>query len=297
MTRTQPLTMVGIGEILWDMLPGGKQLGGAPANFAYHAHALGQNGVVVSRVGDDELGRELLNKLDDIGLSGQHVIQDRVHRTGTVDIQSGGEGRPTCTMREPMAWDTIETTPNMEDLARTADVVCFGTLAQRGRSRFAINGFLDEMGVNKMRLLDVNLRKPYYSRNLIEDSLKRANILKLSNEELPIIGGMLAISGDERQVVCELARRFGLYGVALTRGDKGSYLYMDGEEDDHPGVAADVVDTLGAGDAFAAALAVGLLRSWTLSFTNNFANVVAAYVCAQPGPTPEIPQYFRQIER
>jgi fructokinase len=292
-----PPTIVGIGEVLWDMLPAGKQLGGAPANFAYHARALGADAVVVSRVGDDDAGREILRRLAPLGLDTRFITTDPVHPTGVVDVRLDARGVPEYVIREPVAWDFIPADAASLDLARRADAVCFGTLAQRSPvSRDSIRAFLRATGPGCLRVFDINLRQSYLERRLVEDLLALSDVLKLNDEELPVVGRLLEIPGDGRDVVNRLLADYPLRLVAVTRGPDGSALYTRGRTSDVPGTPPErIADTVGAGDAFTAAIVTGLLRGDDLDRVNAFANRLASYVCSQPGATPTIA--FGLVER
>ncbi|MFH1009355.1 MAG: carbohydrate kinase [Candidatus Latescibacterota bacterium] len=287
------LLLVGLGEILWDQLPSGKKLGGAPANFAYHAHALGGIGAVVSCIGDDPLGRELLAKLDALDLKRDHVIVDKLYPTGTVSVQVDPSGHPSYTIHEPVAWDFIRESLQLLELAARADAVCFGSLAQRSEvSRRTIQSILRATRSSCLRIFDVNLRQSFYSREVISTSLELAHILKINDEELPVVADMLSLSGDESPILEALAIRYNLGIIALTRGDRGSLLYSTGRISEHKGHPAQVADTVGAGDSFTAALALGVLRGDDLDQINDHANRLASFVCSQVGATPALPGEF-----
>jgi len=290
--------IVGIGEILWDLLPAGKQLGGAPANFAYHAAALGAAGTVVSRVGQDDLGREILDRLDSLGLDRRHVSIDPLHPTGTVEVRLGPGGVPDYVIHTGVAWDFLSFTPDLSELAAHADAVCFGTLGQRApASRAAIGNFLTSLRPECLRVFDINLRQNYYNRALVHEMLMHSDVLKLNDAELPIVAGMFGILGQDSEAVINLMSRYPLKWVALTRGPAGSRLQGIGESSTHPGFPVDpsvTADTVGAGDAFTAALALGLLRGLPLRQINAVANRLASYVCSQHGATPPIPAEFRE---
>ena len=286
--------MLAVGEVLWDLLPGGRQLGGAPANFAYHAHALGAEAHLVTCVGDDPLGREILERLCALGLSTDLVGVDPSAPTGTVSVEVLADGQPRFTIREDVAWDRIEATPYALDAAAQADAVCFGTLAQRCEaSRRAIRTLVVASPPAALRVFDVNLRQAFYSREVIEASLSASNALKVSEEELPVLAGLLGLRGGADEQIDDVARRFDLRLVALTRGARGSRLYAGGVWSDHGGLPADVVDTVGAGDAFTAALALGFLAGWDLDSINEAANALASFVCSQAGATPPLPARLR----
>jgi fructokinase len=287
--------IVGIGEVLWDLLPGGRQMGGAPANFAYHASALGAEARVVSRVGRDDAGRELLRRLEQLSVPTDCVEEDPVAPTGTVTVEVATDGQPQFTIHENVAWDRISGEGPGRRAAAGANAVCFGTLGQRSEtSRRAIRALVKSTPAESLRILDVNLRQHFYSRELIEQSLPLANLLKVNETELPRLAEMFQLSGDERAQVAELARRFHLRVVAYTRGGRGSLLHAEGCWSEHPGVPTKVADTVGAGDSFTAALALGLLAGWPLDEVNQRASEVAAYVCSQPGGTPELPEHLRK---
>jgi len=286
--------VVGIGEVLWDLLPGGRQLGGAPANFAYHAHALGAEARVVSRVGSDELGRELLRRLEELDLLTDAVEVDPTAPTGTVTVEVKADGQPQFTIHENVAWDRIAGEAAGRRAAAAADALCFGTLAQRSEvSRRSIRALLKASPTTSLRILDINLRQDYYSREIIEESLTLANILKVNETELERLAEMFGLPGDEHQRIAELARSFQLRLVAYTRGERGSLLHSEGYWSEHPGVPVKVVDTVGAGDSFTAAVALGMLAGWPMDEINRRASAVAAFVCSQPGGTPELPEQLR----
>lgn len=296
MASAAPL-LVGLGELLWDLLPGGKQLGGAPANFVYHAQALGARGIPVSGIGCDDLGRELETHLHGIGLETRYISKTDRHPTGTVTVTLDTAGVPSYTIHAPVAWDAIPFSEDLGKLAAGADGVCFGSLAQRDvRSRKTILAFLDAMKQDALRVFDINLRQQYYSREVVEQSLKRSHVFKLNDQELPVVGEMLGLpDAAPRRALPALAERFGLHLIALTRGASGSLLFADGQFSEHPGLKASVVDTVGAGDAFTAALVVGWLRGVQLDSLNRAANRVAAFVCGNAGATPDYDGRFKEL--
>ncbi len=287
---------VGVGEVLWDLLPSGRQLGGAPANFAYHAHALGAEGIAVSCVGDDDPGKEILDCLGSLSLDTEHIAIDGRHPTGTVSVEVDNAGVPSYRIQEDVAWDFIPESEAMSRLAGAADAVCFGSLAQRNPvSRATIRAFLRKTRPSALRIFDVNLRQDYYDREVIEASLRLANVLKLNEDELQLIAGLLALGGPTDELATDLSRRFDLSLVALTKGPHGSVLYERGRQSRHPGVSTEVVDTVGAGDAFTAALTLGIWRGLQLDRLSQVANRVAAYVCTQAGATPTMPEEIRGL--
>ncbi len=285
----QPLVF-GVGEILWDLLPAGKQLGGAPANFAYHAHALGAQAVVVSRVGDDALGREILERLRGLGLRTDGITTDPAAPTGTVGVALDAQGKPSFTIHEEVAWDFLEPGPAILQEASHADVVCFGTLAQRKPAgRAAIRAVLEAAPRQALRIFDVNLRQHFWSQELIVASLERATVLKLNDEELPVLARLLKLAGDEGSLLRQLASRFDLRAVALTKGAHGSSLLAGSRLVTRPGSKLTVADTVGAGDSYTAALALALVAGKEPGRILDCAHLIADYVCTQPGAMPPMP--------
>lgn len=288
-------TVVGLGEVLWDVFPEGRRLGGAPANFAYHAHALGAEGRLVSRVGDDDAGREIIGRLVQLGIPAEHVSKDPAHPTGMVDIQLDSAGKPSYRIREGVAWDHIPYTAETARLAVQADAVCFGTLCSRCEtSRSTIRQFLENTAPDALRILDINLRQDYYSNELIGDLLGHANVLKLSDDELPVAAKLLGLPADEPGFFRAVSEAYQLSAVALTKGGEGSVLYAGGRTSAEPPGQGDIVDTVGAGDSFTAALTLGLLKGWPLARINKLANRTAAYVCGRSGATPDLPDHLRR---
>lgn len=277
--------VVGIGEILWDMLPEGRQLGGAPANFAFVSGRLGNRGILLSRVGDDADGRDIESVLADKNLDFEPLQTDAGNPTGTVGVRLEN-GHPEYDIRQPAAWDFLELTDDWCELATTTDAVCFGTLAQRNAvSRRTI---LEFVGLTKgLRVFDVNLRQNFYNREIIRRSLNLANIVKLNHEELPIVASLLGIEASDTRIAARaLISAFGLRLVCVTRGDRGSLLISRDEISESTGVAVEIADTIGAGDAFTAALTHGLLRGWDLFRINEFANRTGAFIASRTGAMP-----------
>jgi fructokinase len=283
-------TIVGLGELLWDLLPSGKQLGGAPANFAYITNLLGDTGIPASRLGRDSLGDEALKKLAQLGLSNAFVQQDPSHPTGTVKVEIDSSGQPRFDISELVAWDFLEWTSSWQQLANEADAVCFGSLAQRSApSRSTIRSFLQATRPEAVRIFDVNLRQHFYSASLLAESMKLASIVKLNHEELPRIMHLLEHeSSSEKESARRLLSSHDLRLVCVTRGSRGSLLISLDECSEHPGIKVKVADTVGAGDAFTAALVHGYLRGSSLAQINETANRVGAWVASQPGATPTV---------
>jgi fructokinase len=286
--------IVGLGEVLWDLLPAGKQLGGAPANFAYHAHAQGAHAVVVSAVGSDPLGTELRARLDALGLDTSCLATDPAHPTSTVSVALDAAGTPTFTIHEHVAWDHLAWSPALAALAPRADAVCFGTLGQRSSpARVTIQRFVAATRPAALRIFDINFRQHYYSRETIAHGLANSQVLKLNDQELPVLAKVLALPGDEPAQLGALLKRYPLRLIALTRGAAGSTLFTPSERHDCAAATTVVVDSIGAGDAFTAALALGLLRDLPLAALHTHAAQLAAYVCTQPGATPPVPAHLR----
>ncbi len=285
-------TVVGLGELLWDLLPSGRQLGGAPANFAYWSHVLGDRAVVASRIGNDALGREARESLLSRGITDQFLQMDTTYPTGSVNVQVDTAGQPKFEITYPVAWDFLECTDTWKALAESTDAVCFGSLAQRSaQSRRAVLDFLDATRSQNLRIFDVNLRQTFYSAEIIRESLKKARLVKLNHEELPRIKEMLEISSSEASSFCkEMAEKFQLDLICVTRGANGSLL-SDGERaHEHPGFQIQVKDTIGAGDAFTAALVHEHLRGAALAQMNDEANRLGAWVASSAGAMPPLPQ-------
>lgn len=276
--------VVGLGEVLWDMLPDGKQLGGAPTNFAYMCGLLGHHAVVASAIGTDALGEELPKRLNELKLDTSSIQVSREHPTGTVNVALDGDGQPKYEIEENVAWDFLV----WQQIAARADVICFGTLAQRSAiSRETIQAFLRATPPNAIRIFDVNLRQTFFSADVLAESLRLANVAKLNDTELPVVMSLLGLtSNDETSSAACLRSAFGLDLVCVTRGDRGSLLVRETEFDEHPGFSVRVQDLVGAGDAFTAALAHHLLHGSSLRVMDEAANRMGAWVASQPGGTP-----------
>ncbi len=281
----RPLCVLGVGEILWDVFTDGRRvLGGAPANFAYHAQGLGAQATVISAIGADALGQEMLARFAGLGMEtgGLAVLADRP--TGTVTVTLDADGKPSYMIHEGVAWDAIPWTEAAGRLAATADVIGFGSLAQRSpTSRETLRRVLAAAPPGCLKVFDLNLRQAYFSREVVQESLAAADVLKLNDEELPVVARLLGLAHGDERAMAMLLNDYGLSLVALTRGAHGSLLRSREERHEHPGQAVKVVDTVGAGDAFTAALAVGLRQGLDLATINDQANRLAAQVCAHAG--------------
>jgi len=281
-------TIVGLGELLWDMLPSGKQLGGAPANFAYITNLLGDKGIPASRIGNDSLGDEALQRLTQLGLSADFVQRDPIHPTGTVKVEIDNSGQPRFDILHPVAWDFLDWSEPWHQLASEADAVCFGSLAQRSaQSQSTIRSFLNATRPRAVRIFDVNLRQNFYSRPVLAESMNLATIVKLNHEELPKIMHLFELENrGEKESAQRLLSVHDLNLVCLTRGSRGSLLIPADECSEHPGIKVKIADTVGAGDAFTAAMVHGYLRGTPLAQINETANRVGAWVASQSGATP-----------
>ena len=283
--------IVGIGEILFDLLPTGAQLGGAPANFAYHVNQLGGNGIAVSAIGKDALGEEVKTILAEKGLKA--ILPEVDCPTGVVNVTLDEKGVPTYTIIEGVAWDNVPYTPEMKAVASEACAVCFGTLAQRGTvTRKTILDFIADMPADSLKVYDINLRQHFFSKEIIETSLKVADILKINDEEILIMAKLLGLDGTPEEACRAILRLYGLRLVILTKGGDGSEVIT---EDTVLSIACpkvQIADTVGAGDSFTAAFIRAYLRGDTLAECHRLANEVSAYVCSKNGAMPAYDRTF-----
>ncbi len=288
--------VVGLGEVLWDMLPEGKKLGGAPANFAWHVSRFGWKSVVASAVGQDRLGDEILDSFRARGLAGQVSVVP--YSTGTVRVELDAGGVPRYDIAEGVAWDNIPYTPALAELAGRTKAVCFGSLAQRSaQSRATLLRFLDDMpgGDGCYKVFDINLRQHFYTREVVHTSLQKCNVLKVNDEELAVVGRMFGLPDAGVQGQCRaLLSAYGLKALVLTCGVSGSYVFTADRVSfmETPGV--EVADTVGAGDAFTAAFVSGMLRGLPLEEAHRLAVDVSAFVCTQNGAMPVLPSRLLQ---
>ncbi|RHO53213.1 carbohydrate kinase family protein [Coprobacter fastidiosus] len=283
--------IVGMGEVLWDMLPEGKKIGGAPANFAYHVSQYGFDGCVVSAVGDDKLGNEILESFNNRRLN--YLIQRVPYPTGTVQIELDEAGIPCYEIKENVAWDNIPFTVDLEKLAKKTRAVCFGSLAQRNTvSRETINRFLDVMSdaAGQYRVFDVNLRQGFYDKEILCNSMKRCNILKINDEELVAVSRMFEYPGIDLEDKCRaLLSEYGLEILILTCGVNGSYVFTRENVSFVNTPKIEVADTVGAGDSFTATFISAILKGKSIREAHELAVEVSAYVCTQNGAMPELP--------
>ncbi len=278
--------IVGIGEILFDLLPSGAQLGGAPANFAYHVCCLGGRGVAVSAIGKDKLGEEVKTILAAKKL--EAVLPEVDYPTGVVHVELDGRGVPQYTIVEDVAWDNVPYTQEMKELARNAAAVCFGTLAQRNPvSRATVMNFIADMPADSLKVYDINLRQHFYSRVIIEDSLRVADILKINDEEIAVVSDLLGLDASPEQACRSLISMYGLRLVILTKGADGSEVITPDAKYSVECPKVKIADTVGAGDSFTAAFVQAYLRGDSIENCHNIANRISAFVCSRSGAMPD----------
>ena len=280
--------IVGLGEALWDVLPDGKKLGGAPANFAYHAAQFGLDTIAISALGEDKLAEETIDALKEHNLN---YLMPRVpYPTGTVQVTLTGDGIPTYDIKENVAWDNIPLTDEMLEIAKNARAVCFGSLAQRNVvSRENIHKFLDATPDDCVKIFDINLRQQFYTKDIIKESLQRCNILKINDEELVTIGRMFGSPGLDIENKCWLILgKYNLDMLVLTCGTNGSYVFAPGQMFFRETPKVQVADTVGAGDSFTGAFCSAILTGKTIAEAHKLAVEVSAYVCTQNGAMPKV---------
>ena len=282
--------MIGLGEVLWDILPTGRVLGGAPTNFAYMTNVLGDQGIVASRAGNDELGREACQLLQKLGLETSYLQRDDLHETGIATVTIDGTGQPNFTIKEPVAWDFLELTADWEELSARADVICFGTLAQRSLTSAAtIDRFLRNTSAKALRICDVNFRQSFYNENVLRKSFQYADIVKLNEQELTQVSFLFNLGAGTAEVIARrLLQNCDLKLVCITRADRGSLLVSREQTVEHGGFQVKVADAVGAGDAFTACLAHHYVRGNPLQQISEAANRFASWVATQRGATPPI---------
>ncbi len=289
------ITIAGIGELLWDILPEAEVIGGAPVNFAYHVTALGARGIPISTIGRDLRGEKALAELQGRGVEIAAISISDEFDTGYVTATLDDEGKASYVFPPQVAWDYLLINEYAENLRNSLDAICFGSLAQRSEhSRRAIHGFLDTLKPETVKVFDINLRQDFYSKQVLESSLKRTDILKLNEEELPVLAGFLDLKGPRDTLLAALIKRYHLQMAILSRGDSGSLLMTPESFSDHSGIVTRIEDTIGAGDSFTAAVTIGYLQGLSLDDINEQANRIAAYVCSQQGGMPHMPQFLRE---
>ena len=290
MSNSQQNYIVGIGEALWDMLPEGRKIGGAPANFTYHVSQFGLDAVAVSAVGDDELGAEIRQTFEEKDLQTQ--LATVPYPTGTVAVTLDAKGIPQYEICEGVAWDNIPFSPELEALARNTIAVCYGTLAQRNSvSRKTIESFIATMPADGIKICDINLRGTFYNKEILESSMRACDILKINDEEIDEVSRLLGAEfPTQRMAALNLMSRYDIDILILTCGTNGSYIYsMDGTESFLPTPKVKVADTVGAGDSFTGAFIAALLCGKDIKKAHALAVEVSAYVCTQNGAMPELP--------
>lgn len=283
--------IIGLGEVLFDVLPQGAKLGGAPANFAFHVSQFGYDAVAISAVGNDILGDHALKTFDDNGL--KYIIPRVPYPTGTVNVTLDEAGVPTYTFTPDVAWDHIPFTPEMEAVAKEARAICFGSLAQRSAvSRETINKVLEATPEDCLKIFDINLRGNFYNKEVLQQGVRHANILKINDEELITVGRMFDYPGLDIEEKCRIImRRYHLKMVVLTCGTNGSYVFGEnGFTSFKPTPKVEVADTVGAGDSFTGAFTASLLSGKTIEEAHEIAVNVSAFVCTKKGAMPKLPQ-------
>ncbi len=285
---TRRPVVVGLGELLWDLLPTGAHLGGAPANFAYIASLLGAESLVVSRLGADELGERARRTLQKHGLDVGYIQLDEQHPTGTVNVQLAADGSATYEIVKDVAWDYLEWSEGLEYIAGRADAVCFGSLVQRSSvSRETVQRFLDHTRADCLKIFDVNLRPPFSNAAVVRQSMRRADVLKLNHEEVPHVLEFCSLqASSDEDAARALQQHCDFKAVCITRGSNGSVIATPNEVRVHPGVTVDVADTIGAGDAFTASLALQMLLGAPIRSVSDAANGMGAWVASQKGAMP-----------
>lgn len=292
-TKKHPI-IVGIGEILWDVLEHSEELGGAPVNFAYHAGALGAEAYAISTVGVDQRGKTALAELRGRQMSTEHITVLKEAITGYVLAQIDPEGIATYTFPDNVAWDQLTIDEKTRHLAKKIDAICFGSLAQRSTvSRQVIMNYLKKEAQQALKVFDLNIRQQFYTEDIIRSSMECADVLKLNDEEIVLITEMEQLTGDEETQLKLLVKRYGLQLAVLTRGGQGSLLVSPSQVSSHSGFQTEVRDTIGAGDAFTATTILGLLKGDPIETINENANRVAAFVCSCKGAMPPLPEKFK----
>ena len=283
--------VVGIGEVLWDIFPEGKKLGGAPANFAYHMAQLGLDSAVVSAIGNDKLGDEIIEEFDRKYIT--YHLDKTPYPTGTVNVEVDQQGIPQYIITENVAWDNIHYTSTLKKLAYATCCVSFGSLSQRSEvSRNTIWCFLDDMEEDTYRILDINLRQHFYSKEILDESFNRCNVLKLNEEELLVVSEMYNVEGNFKETCRELLVHYGWKLIILTCGEEGSWLFTADKGLFRETPKVEVIDTVGAGDSFTASLFAAILKGYALDEAHRLAVDVSAYVCTQSGAMPRLPSHL-----
>lgn len=286
--------IAGLGEILWDVFGKEEKLGGAPANFAFHAASLGAEALTISTIGDDARGHKALAQLKEAGLSIDGISIDHTQQTGYVEATINAEGIADYHFPDNVAWDHLQLTKTAKEFIKDIDAVAFGTLAQRSnQSRELIHSFLQNVPETCLKVYDLNLRQHFYNKEIIKASLSVSDVIKLNDEELPVLANLFSLTGSEQQQLESLITSYQLKLAILTCGAEGSLLVTANHADKHPGVTTDIVDTVGAGDSFTAAIIIGFIQGKQLSEINDHANRVATFVCSQQGAMVALPDNLK----
>ena len=292
--NTDKKYVVGLGEVLWDVLPEGKKLGGAPANFAYHAGQFGLDTMAVSALGEDKLADETIQQIEDKHLP--YALPRVPYPTGTVQVELDNEGIPTYNIKENVAWDNIPFTEDIRSIAENCRAVCWGSLAQRNIvSRTSIYKFLEATPDDCLKIYDINLRQNFYTKEVIQESVKRCNILKINDEELVLIGRLFGYPGLDIENKCWLILgKYDLDMLVLTCGVNGSYVFSAGNMSYQETPKVTVADTVGAGDSFTGTFCAAILKGKSVEEAHKLAVEVSAYVCTQNGAMPQVPSEFTE---
>ena len=288
--------VVGLGEALWDVLPEGKKLGGAPANFAFHAGQFGLNSIAVSALGEDKLAEETIQQLEEKKL--QYCMPRVPYPTGTVQVTLDDEGIPTYDIKENVAWDNIPFTDEVKAIAENARAVCWGSLAQRNVvSRESIYKFLDATPKDCMKIFDINLRQNFYTKEIIVNSLRHCDVLKINDEELVVVSRLFEYPGLSTEDKCRrILNKYNLKMLVLTCGVNGSYVFTPNEMSFYATPRVQVADTVGAGDSFTGTFCASILDGMTVTDAHKRAVEVSAYVCTQNGAMPELPEEVKNMK-
>lgn len=295
----QKPTIIGVGELLWDNLPTGKKLGGAPVNFTYYACALGANGYAVSAIGKDKSGEELLQNFEALGLTSTYIQRNDLP-TSEVGVSLDSNGVAQYEIYQNVAWDNIIATSEVCSLAKSTSAICWGSLAQRSvASENAILQIVDCVPENALKIFDINLRQNFYSKEIIENSLNRANVLKLNEDEIVVLSDMFELCGSEIDKAKQLIEKFKLQIVIITMGGDGSVIVSDKSEVSKlKASVSNVVDTVGAGDSFTSTFVASILNGYSLADSHKRANSVASFVCSHEGaivPRAEIEKFIENL--
>lgn len=287
--------IVGLGEALWDMLPDGKKLGGAPANFAYHAGQFGLNTLAVSALGEDKLADETIEAIEKRNL--KYLMPRVPYPTGTVQVILDEAGIPTYDIKENVAWDNIPFTEEIQQVAKNCCAVCFGSLAQRNVvSRSTIQQFIANTPKDCVKIFDINLRQEFYSKEVIEESFRLCNVLKINDEELVIVSRMFELKGLDQAEKCkELVAKYDLDILVLTCGTNGSYVFTPTEMSFQETPKVEVADTVGAGDSFTGSFCAAILKGINIKDAHKRAVQVSAFVCTQNGAMPTLPAELKEL--